>query len=289
MSAPAAVTRIPVEYRFPLHLEPSVETVWDLYNDAKRTAWDPAVAIPWATPIVGTHAERDAARLVWSHRAWLAYGRLSEGPALLVRFCLERQRESDPKYTLSVRGSEDAWHVDASERLAARFGGFIDSPEDAAYAAGFNLSLHRQLFSADESLDAQVAALVLDRDALDAALLAAAEQGTTDPAAAAALALMRRDRERQARFGALYLAGRAAKWHAAERATIRAVIARVRAQFIATGLLHPALGAAPPALAEAYERAAEAGLGGLACADAARVRETWSREAEERLAALGLS
>jgi hypothetical protein len=227
--------------------------------------------------------------LVWSHRAWLAYGRLSEGPALLVRFCLERQRESDPKYVLSVRGSEDAWQVDASDRLAARFGGFVDSPNDAAYAAGFNLSLHRQLFSADESLDAQVAALVLDRDALDASLLAAAEGVTTDPAASAALALMRRDRERQARFGALYLAGRAASWDAAERATIRAVVARVRAQFIATGLLHPALGAAPPALARAYERAAEAGLGGLACADAARVREKWSHEAEERLAALGLS
>ena len=286
MSTPAAVTRIPVEYRFPLHLEPSVETVWDLYNDAKRTAWDPAAAIPWGTPIPGTQADRDAARLVWSHRAWLAYGRLSESPALLVRFCLERQRESDPKYVLSVRGSEDAWHVDASERLAARFGGFIDSPGDAAYAAGFNLSLHRQLFSADESLDAQVAALVLDRDALDAALLAAAEPRRPIRPPSAALALMRRDRERQARFGALYLAGRAAGWDAAERATIRTVVARVRAQFVATGMLHPALGAAPPALAQAYERAAEAGLGGLACArcrrGCARSGRTTPRSASRR-------
>jgi hypothetical protein len=289
MSAPATVTRIPVEYRFPLHLEPSVETVWGLYNEAKRSVWDPASAIRWDAAVAGAPGDLDAARQVWSHRAWLAWGRLSEGPALLVRFCLERQRESDPKYMLSVRGAEDAWHVDAAQRLAARFGGFVGQPADAAYAEAFNLALHRQVFSADESLDAQVAALVLDRDALDAALLVAAERGARDDAVRDALALMRRDRERQARFGALYLAGRAAAWDAAERDRIRAAVARGRCQFVASGLLHPALGSGPATLAAAHDRAAAAGLGGVPCGEAAEVFASWTREADDRLAALGLS
>jgi len=287
MNSPAAITRIPVEYRFPLHLEPSVETVWGLYGEAKANVWDPATAIPWDTASAASAEDREAARQVWSHRAWLAYGRLSEGPALLVRFCLERQRESDPKYMLSVRGAEDAWHVDAAERLAARFGGFLAAPEDAAYAQAFNIALHRRIFSADESLDAQVAALVLDRDGLDAALLAAAERGARDPAARAALALMRRDRARQARFGALYLAGRARHWDAGERAAIRAAVARTREEFVAAGVLHPALGGNAASLAQAHERAAAAGLGGVARGEAMNVLASWTREADACLAALG--
>lgn len=289
MSDAATITRIPVEYRFPLHLEPSVRTVWDLYNDAKRTVWDPADDVPWSSAVNGSDTARAAARLVFSHRAWLAFGRLSEGPALLVRFCLERQRESDPKYMLSIRGSEDAWHVDACDRLAARFGGFIDAPRDARYAAAFNLALHRRLFSADESLDAQVAALVLDRDALDAALLGAALDGATDAAVRAALALMQRDRARQSLFGRLYLAGRAPGWDDAERARIRAAIALARQQFVDSGVLHPALGAGPEELALAHEHAAAAGLGGLSREAAALAVSTWRREAGERLDALGLS
>jgi hypothetical protein len=290
MAAPAAApTRIPVEYRFPLHLEPSVETVWGLYNDAKRGVWDPATAIPWEAPVAASAADREAARLVWSHRAWLAYGRLSEGPALLVRFCLERQRESDPKYMLSVRGSEDAWYVDAAQRLAARFGGFIAAPADAAYGERFNLALHRQVFSADESLDAQVAALVLDRDGLDAALLAAAARHARDAAVREALALVRRDRERQARFGALYLAGRARLWSADDRAAVAAAVARGRAQFVAAGLLHPATGGAPADLIDAHERAAAAGLGGIARGEAQDVVASWTREADACLRALGVS
>lgn len=289
MAAPAAATRIPVEYRFPLHLEPSVDTVWGLYNDAKRSVWDPATAIPWAAPVAAGAAEREAARLVWSHRAWLAYGRLSEGPALLVRFCLERQRESDPKYMLSVRGSEDAWHVDASQRLAERCGGLVAAPADAAYADRFNIALHRQVFSADESLDAQVAALVLDRDGLDAALLAAAEVGARDPAVRAALALMRRDRERQARFGALYLAGRVKHWSPDDRAAVAAAVARGRSQFVAAGLLHPAAGSGPPDLIDAHERAAAAGLGGIGRGEAQAVVVSWTREADACLRALGVS
>ena len=39
---------IPVERRFPLHLEPSIATIRDLYDRAKQSRWDPERDIPWA-------------------------------------------------------------------------------------------------------------------------------------------------------------------------------------------------------------------------------------------------
>ena len=49
---PAAAARpfsgeIPVERRFPLHLEPSIGSIRDLYDSAKQAHWDPERDIPW--------------------------------------------------------------------------------------------------------------------------------------------------------------------------------------------------------------------------------------------------
>src|SRR5262249_11503083 len=139
---------------------------------------------------------------------WLLFGRLSETPSLLVRFCLERQRESDPKYFLSLRGSEEAWHLDASHAFADRLGGFIAQPRDAGYAPRFNQTLHREVLDADLGLDAYIGAYVALREHLEAALLEAARKSTTDLAAGQALDLMVRDKKRHAQFGWLYLSQR---------------------------------------------------------------------------------
>ena len=71
--------RILQEYRFPLHLEPAVESIWDLYSRAKGERWDPSRSIDWAAFNPGSLGKdvREAARLAWSHRAWLLFGRLS--------------------------------------------------------------------------------------------------------------------------------------------------------------------------------------------------------------------
>ena len=164
--------RILQEFRFPLHLEPSVESIWDLYSRAKGERWDPSRSIDWAGFDASrlAPAAREAARLAWSHRAWLLFGRLSETPSLLVRFCLERQRESDPKYFLSLRGSEEAWHLDASHGFAERLGGFLAEPASAEYAARFNQTLHREVLDADFGLDAYIGAYVALREHLEAAV-----------------------------------------------------------------------------------------------------------------------
>ena len=118
-----------------------------------------------------------------------------------MRFCLERQRESDPKYFLALRGSEEAWHLDACHGFADRLGGFIAQPRDAGYAQRFNQTLHREVLDADFGLDAYIGAYVALREQLEVALLEAARAATTEPVMAQALELMLRDKRRHAQFG----------------------------------------------------------------------------------------
>jgi len=258
------MARILQEYRFPLHLEPKLESIWELYSRAKNERWDPSRSIPWERLEAARldPAAREAARLAWSHRAWLLFGRLSETPALLVRFCLERQRESDPKYFLSLRGSDEAWHLDVCHRFATAFGGFIAEPRDPAYAAQFNQTLHREVLDARFDLDEYVGAYVALREQLEAALMQTARAATVEPVLAAALDLMLRDKLRHTQFGWLYLAERGAQLDAPARAAIARRAAAMLERFYASGLMVPGLAPRIAAdVAAAYETSAAAGLG----------------------------
>ncbi|MGH8766176.1 MAG: hypothetical protein ACRET8_10715 [Burkholderiales bacterium] len=279
------------EYRFPLHLEPTVESIWALYSRAKNERWDPSRSIAWDKLEAERHAPqlREAARLVWSHRAWLLFGRLSETPALLVRFCLERQRESDPKYFLSLRGTDEAWHLDVCHRLASGFGGFIAEPRDPAYAAQFNQTLHREVLDADFSLDAHVGAYVALREHLEAALLGAARSATTDPVIGSALDFMLRDKHRHAQFGWLYLAERAAQFDDDARGAIAARATGMMERFYASGLMVPALAPAVAGdVAAAYETTAAAGLGAAPLPAQRDALRGALDEAQAKFAALGI-
>ena len=231
-------------------------------------------------------AAREAARLAWSHRAWLAFGRLSETPSLLVRFCLERQRESDPKYFLSLRGSDEAWHLDACHGMAERLGGFIAEPASRDYAARFNQTLHREVLDADQSLDAYVAAYVALRDQLEAALLAAARAATNEPVMAQALDLILRDKRRHAQFGWLYLSQRKAHLDAP---TIVRRAGEMLERFYASGLMVPGLSPASAGdVAAAIETAAAAGLGFASLSMQKQMLESALTDARSRFAALSI-
>jgi len=174
-----------------------------------------------------------------------------------VRFCLERQRESDPKYFLSLRGSEEAWHLDASHGFAERLGGFIAEPAGREYAARFNQTLHREVLDADSGLDAYIGAYVALREHLEAALLEAARAATTDAAMAQALDFMLRDKKRHAQFGWLYLEQRRAEL---DRPALAARAGEMLERFYASGLMVPGYRPAVAGdVAEAIEAAA--GLG----------------------------
>lgn len=282
------MTLILQEYRFPLHLEPKVESIWEVYSRAKAERWDPSRSIAWNRLDGGAlpAAAREGARLAWSHRAWLLFGRLSETPSLLVRFCLERQRESDPKYFLSLRGTDEAWHLDVCHRVAERCGGFIPQPGNAAYAARFNQTLHREVLDAELGLDEYVGAYVALRESLEAALLAAARASTTEPVLASALDLMLRDKHRHAQFGWLYLAERRAQ---CDPAAIARRSQEMLARFYASGLMVPGL--APDIagdVAAAQEAAAAAGLGVAPLAAQIQAVRSTLVESRARFAALGI-
>jgi hypothetical protein len=221
-------TPIRVERRFPLDLRQSDQAIRALYEDAKKAHWTPETDVPWDAFDVRAHdpAALDAARRVWSRRAWLEYTGLAETPALVIRFCLELDREADPKYFLTVRNTEEAWNVESFHRYAESCGGYLDSPADAQWQPLFNRALHRDALDADRSLDGHVLTHCTFGDGLEHALAAAWLAQTQEPVAKALLERCVAARERHARFGWLYIERRAPLMSGEERAA--AVQALVR-------------------------------------------------------------
>ena len=80
-----------LERRFPLRFTTENPILRELYGQAKGLRWNPETDIAWSRfdPEVYPPAVREAARLVWSRRAWGTYPGLGENTALLIRFCLE--------------------------------------------------------------------------------------------------------------------------------------------------------------------------------------------------------
>src|SRR5438094_8069788 len=84
--------------------------VWELWQRAKTLEWDPQTDIPWED----LHPERYsaeqllAAQMYWSRRTWGEYGAISESPALLLRFCLER-RLPDLQSSFTMRTMAEGW------------------------------------------------------------------------------------------------------------------------------------------------------------------------------------
>ena len=220
---------IPIERRFPLHLEPSIGSIRELYDKAKQSRWDPERDIAWAdfSPSRYSSEVLAAARLSWSRKAWIEYGGLPETPALIIRFCLERERESDPKYFLTVRNTEEAWHLDCCHRFAELCGGYIAEPASPAYRALLNQGLHREALDASRHLDAYIAAHVGIQDGLDLELTRLHRDNAADPLAHAILDRLVADKTRHAAFGWFYLERRAELWTDEDRARIAAEIAHV--------------------------------------------------------------
>lgn len=281
-----------VEKRFPLDLKPSLEPVWNLYGAAKAAHWDPSRSIPWVAWDAARYdaGQLAAARLVWSHRLWSAYGHLASTPALLVRFCLEHRRESDPKYFLSVRGTEEAWHVDALARFCEKLGGFIPRPGNPDYEQLFNESAYAHALDGDVLLEGYVAAQTAFRLDLEVALLAAAGGETADPVATSILGFLIADRRRHAEFGWLYLEARRDRLTDAMRAAAEAQLADLCRLELA-GLQVPALAAPGMAedLAAANEVTAAAGLGAARLDSVLAALTSTVAQSRSRLGAYGIA
>ena len=282
---------IPTEQRFPLHLEPAIRTIRDLYDEAKQSRWDPERDIPWRDfdPACYSAETLAAARLSWSRKAWTEYGGLPETPALIIRFCLEHERESDPKYFLTVRNTEEAWHLECCHRFAELCGGFVEEPADPAYRALFEQGLHRQALDAARSLDAYVAAQIGIGDGLDLELCRLHRDNTRDPVARAVLDRLACDKARHAAFGWFYLETRAAQWSAADRAAIAAEVEHWLRDVELKGFRCVWLGEAAGDIAEADRLTHAAGLGAASRDEEEPVLRRFLADATTQFARLGIS
>jgi len=283
---------IPTERRFPLHLEPAIRTIRDLYDEAKQSRWDPERDIPWASFDRTRYSPEmlAAARLSWSRKAWTEYGGLPETPALIIRFCLERERESDPKYFLTVRNTEEAWHLECCHRFAELCGGFVSEPVNPAYRALFERGLHRQALDAARSLDAYIAAHVAIGDGLDLELCRLSRENARDPVARAILDRLVRDKTRHAAFGWLYLERRAWLWRDSDRAVIAAEIEHIVGDVELAGFRCVWLaGDAAADIAEADCMTRDAGLGAATRDEEEPVLRRFLADAAARFAVLGVS
>jgi len=284
------VTKIPVERRFPLSLKQSISSIRELYEIGKKQRWVPHQDIDWAGVDLSRldQATRDAARLAWSRRAWVEYASLSETPALIVRLCLESGRESDPKYFLTVRNTEEAWNIECCHRYAQVLGGYVDRPSDPAMEAVFNQNRYRQVLDAKCHTDAFLMVHAALEDSLELALYQAYLDNAVEPVARHILTQVVQGKERHAAFGWLYAGERAALWTDADRQEIARALREHLLQVELRGYHCPWL--ADPASAEsrALDVAAAAGLGVATIAREHEVFEASLRDTRDRFAELGV-
>lgn len=292
MIAHQSPVQISVEQRFPLDLRKSSDPVGELYEAAKAEHWLPGSALPWEGFDASRHdpVALTAARRVWSRRAWIEYSGLSATPALVIRFCLERDREIDPKFFLTVRNTEEAWHVESFHRYAELCGGYIESPQNPAWEALFNAGLYRDALDANYALDAYVVTHCAFVDSLELQLMRRWLEGTHEPLARSLIEHCIADGERHARFGWLYAERRLALADDAQRAAIASALRThiEKVEFAGYRCVGLATEIDASADADDLRRVADAGLGAVTAQDEIGVFLNCVRETRERLAGMGV-
>lgn len=293
VSSAFSPTPLAVERRFPLDLRRSIVSIRELYETGKQQRWVPEKDIDWAqlAPTDWPAPVREAARRVWSRRAWIEYTGLAETPALLIRFCLELDRESDPKYFLTVRNTEEAWHVECFHRYAKAMGGYHARPDDPAWEPVLNRTLYRDALNAMRSLDAYVAVHCAVEDGLELALFRLYAGNAREPVAARILQKALAAKERHASFGWLYLEERAARMDTALRQEVVAQVSAWLQGVAFAGYQVPSLATAIDASAQAADATlvAEAGLGAATPESEQQAFVDYLVNARARLAQLGLA
>lgn len=286
-------TPILVERRFPLDLHATLAPIRRLYEEAKAARWNPSTDIDWpafdsAAFDVATLA---AAARVWSRRAWTEYTGLSATPALLIRFCLELDREADPKYFLTVRNTEEAWHVEGYHRYATLAGGYLERPEDPGWEPVFNRNLDRDALNATHALDAYVATHCAFVDGLEHALAQGWLANAREPVARALLQRCVADYDRHQQFGWLYLEQRLADAGAGQRDAVAQALAGHLRDVEFAGYHCASLATAVDNRRENDEAdlTAAAGLGALGAQAETAAFVDYLAAARARLAALGVT
>jgi hypothetical protein len=280
-----------VERRFPLEMTATLSDIRELYDSGKAGRWNPHRDIDWNALAPESYDEpvRQAAQRTWSRLVWTEATGLTETPALLVRFCMESGREIDPKFFLTVRNTEEAWHIECFDRLAQAFGGRITRPVERGYEDVFNRGLYRRVLDSTQSLDSFVAIHSAFEDGLELQLCRAWRANATNPTVAAVLDRVIADKERHAAFGWLYLASRASRWTDKERQLIGVELAAHIQDTELKGYHCPWLAPEHAAIeAEAAAITAAAGLGAASRTVEEDTLVAYVADARTRLAEFGV-
>ena len=278
-----------VERRFPLRFAAENPVIRELYGQAKRLRWNPETDIAWSRfdPAVYPAAVREAARLVWSRRAWGVYPGLGESTALLIRFCLESGATGmDAKLFLSFRPAEEAKHLEACYLLAERLGGYEPRPAPAVAEAS-NHPFAQMALDPDLPVEAVVAALGCLDDQLDLNLCLGHLSRSRDETVRQILRLIAGDKQRHVIFAWALLGDRLPALPPERRGAVAGAVRDMLERVILTGYrnswLLPA-GAREPLLA-AEALTAEHGLGASTADQERAVLRATLVQVRERLAA----
>ena len=279
-----------VERRFPLRFEPELPVVRELYEQAKRSRWNPLTEIAWDRFDARRYdAETlEAARLVWSRRAWSTYPGLAESTALLIRLCLESgARRMDAKLFLSLRPAEEAKHLEACYLFAERVGGYRPDPGDDAVRQTSNHPLAQMALDRDVPVAAYLAALGGLDDQLDLNLFLSHLQQTSDDVARQVLRLIAADKGRHVVFAWAVLAAEVADLGDDGRVRVATTVRDFLEAVVLTGYRNAWLvpGARAAELVRAEALTTERGLGASTAAQEARVLRATVIQLRERLAA----
>jgi len=291
VKATLAPSRLLIERRFPLEMNVTLPEIRELYDTGKAGRWNPHRDVEWKALDPSQYDEpvRLAARRTWSRRLWVEATGLTETPALLMRFCMETGREIDPKFYLTVRNTEEAWHVECFDRLAEAFGGRIAAPADRAYEATFNRNLHRRVMDAEQNLDSYVTSFAAFEDGLELELCRTWRAHTTHPTVVAVVDRIIADKERHAAFGWHYIASRAPYWSAKERTLIADELSAHLRETELKGYHCPWLAPEHAAVeTEADALTASAGLGGAPRAAEEDTLVNYTANARAKLAEFGI-
>jgi hypothetical protein len=277
-----------LERRFPLRFTTENPILRELYRQAKGLSWNPETDIAWSRfdPQMYPPAVCEAARLVWSRRAWGTYPGLGENTALLIRFCLESGAAGmDAKLFLSFRPAEEAKHLEACFLFARHLGGYESIPA-AAVARASNQPFAQMALDPDVSVEAVVAALGGLDDQLDLNLCLSHLQHSRDETARQILRLVATDKQRHALFAWTLLGDRLPRLDAAGRAAVGGAVRDMLERVILAGYrntwLLPAEAREPLLAAEALT--AEHGLGASTVAQEKAVVRATLAQVRERLA-----
>jgi len=234
-----------------------------------------------------------AAQMYWSRRTWGEYGAISESPALLLRFCLERQLP-DLQFFFTMRTMEEGRHAEASWLMAERLGCYFPQPQNPPTAGAVGThGVRRMAFDPETSLEGIFASLVCAAEEILIDVFKATVHKATNPAVRRLMELILRDEVRHIAFGWQCLDAWAPSFTPQTVRNIEAAVTTMieNVEFRGYRNLWLAIegGSATPAEIDADRISCEAGLGGNTPEDEMQVFPEFLRKIRKRMAPWGVT